>query len=376
MIKLLKISIDEKRIYGLDILRALAILFVVVGHGGYLLPKSARTFINLFILDGVAIFFVLSGFLIGGILIKVIEEKGLNFKVISNFWVRRWFRTLPNYFLILITLTILNYLFRDGFTIRSINRYFYFSQNLYTEHPTWFFPEAWSLSVEEWFYILTPIALFFLTIVGKISIKNSVLISVICILFIVTGFRFYRFLSIEIENIGQWDVLFRKQVITRLDSLMYGVLGAYLSFYHYGLWIKRKTQLFFLGLIMIFSYTYVMPIYFTMDSLYYCVFSFCLMSLGTLFLLPYLSEIKRGSGFVYKILTYTSLISYSMYLLNLSLLQIWIINNISWENLSGNSHIIGGLKYFLYYLLLIIFSILLYKFYEIPMTRIREKIKF
>ena len=210
---------------------------------------------------------------------------------------------------------------------------------------------------------------------GKISIQNSVLISVICVLIFVTGFRFYRFSSVEIENIGQWDVLFRKQVITRLDSLMYGVLGAYLSFYHYDLWIKRKTQLFFLGIIIIFSYSFIIPEYLTMDGLYYCVFSFSFMSLGTLFLLPYLSEIKRGSGLVYKFLTYISLISYSMYLLNLSLLQIWIINNISWEILTENTYIIGGFKYFLYYLLLIIFSILLYKFYEIPMTRIREKIK-
>ena len=81
MTNLLRIQIDEKRVYGLDILRALAILFVVIGHGGYLLPERARKLINLLIFDGVSIFFVLSGFLIGGIFIKLIQEKGLNLKV-------------------------------------------------------------------------------------------------------------------------------------------------------------------------------------------------------------------------------------------------------------------------------------------------------
>ena len=59
----LRIEINTKRIYGLDILRAMAILFVVVGHGKYLLPEKLRYIHRIVVFDGVSIFFVLSGFL-------------------------------------------------------------------------------------------------------------------------------------------------------------------------------------------------------------------------------------------------------------------------------------------------------------------------
>ena len=91
----------NNRIYGLDILRTMAILFVVIGHGGIYLPDSVKTIIDYFILDGVSLFFVLSGFLIGQIIIKTFEENSINYKTMIGFWLKRWFRTLPNYYLFL-----------------------------------------------------------------------------------------------------------------------------------------------------------------------------------------------------------------------------------------------------------------------------------
>ena len=129
------------------------------------MPEARYKYINFFIFDGVSIFFVLSGFLIGGILIKLLKENILNSKLIITFWVRRWFRTLPNYFLILIILILLDSIYNENFSFYSYKRYFLFSQNLFSKHPG-FFPEAWSLSVEEWFYLLIPIIIF-------ISIKNN-----------------------------------------------------------------------------------------------------------------------------------------------------------------------------------------------------------
>src|ERR1041384_552442 len=168
-----RIDFNPNRVYGLDILRALAILFVIIGHGGYFLPPKAQTINSFFVFDGVSIFFVLSGFLIGGILIKNLENKTINKRLLLDFWIRRWFRTLPNYLFILVIVTALNVLFTDGFSINYIKRYFIFSQNLFYQHPS-FFPEAWSLSVEEWFYLLIPVIIFSSILFVKITAKHSV----------------------------------------------------------------------------------------------------------------------------------------------------------------------------------------------------------
>jgi peptidoglycan/LPS O-acetylase OafA/YrhL len=94
------------RIYGLDILRSMAILFVVYYHGYVLISNigSEDLLVN-WVPDGVTIFFVLSGFLIGGIFIRTLQQPFFSFKSLLNFWIKRWFRTLPNYYLVLIIIT-------------------------------------------------------------------------------------------------------------------------------------------------------------------------------------------------------------------------------------------------------------------------------
>jgi peptidoglycan/LPS O-acetylase OafA/YrhL len=367
---ILSIDIKKERVFGLDILRCLAILFVVVGHGNYLLPKNISNIIDYFIFDGVGIFFVLSGFLIGGILIKEIEENDISFKLLIKFWQRRWFRTLPNYFLILIILYSLNVIFDDDFEgLKSISRYFVFSQNLFVPHP-FFFPEAWSLSVEEWFYLLTPLTILVISGTLKLSKKSTLIATVSIIILAVTIFRFYKFLNIRINDIRDWDLIYRKQVFTRLDSLMFGVIGAYLAYYKKSKWLKYKKFLFFIGIVLL---VYPKFIHFSdsINNIFTCVFSFSKTAIAVLFLIPYLSEIKKtNNDFLYKIVTYISLISYSMYLINFSVIQIWILNNIQIENI--NAHFVIIIKYFLYWFLTITLSILIYKYFEIPTTNLRD----
>ena len=90
------------RNFGLDLFRAFAILLVVLSHGKFLLNRTVlENFPYVKMLDGVDLFFVLSGFLIGGILLKSSSE-GLNWPGVAHFWKRRLLRTLPNYYLILL----------------------------------------------------------------------------------------------------------------------------------------------------------------------------------------------------------------------------------------------------------------------------------
>jgi peptidoglycan/LPS O-acetylase OafA/YrhL len=368
---LFSITLDPQRVFGLDILRALAILFVVVLHGNFLLPDQLSQITDLFVFDGVSIFFVLSGFLVGGILIRAIDANGINNELVLNFWIRRWFRTLPNYFLVLLALCGLNFLFTDGFSFRSVSAYFLFSQNAFSVHPD-FFPEAWSLSIEEWFYLLVPVLLASLTFMLRATPRTGILLTSILVILLVTSFRYYRYSTIPIDAID-WDQLFRKQVITRLDSLMFGVIGAYISFYHRKLWFMYKLPLFLFGVILFMLSKFVIPEFASLNGLYSTVFSFTVISIATLSLLPYLSELKTGRGPLYKMITCVSLISYSMYLINLSIVQEWIIGNIPWHNLTDNVYLMVISRYGLYWILVISLSILLYKYFEVPMTSLREK---
>ncbi|HKK11365.1 MAG TPA: acyltransferase, partial [Flavobacteriaceae bacterium] len=152
-----------KRVFGLDALRATAISLVVASHCSYMFSESTDSPILMAIRSlgaiGVDLFFVLSGYLIGGILLNQVEKNRTNFRDLFWFWKRRWFRTLPNYYLILlINITIV--LIAGENLPNKLLLYFPFLQNFLGSHPD-FFTEAWSLSIEEYSYLILPLSLYF-----------------------------------------------------------------------------------------------------------------------------------------------------------------------------------------------------------------------
>ena len=330
-------------------------------------------FLNYFVFDGVSIFFVLSGYLIGGILLRQCITKGLSLKVIRQFWVRRWFRTLPNYFLILTVLCILNNFLGNNFVFGDVSSYFFFSQNLFNVHPN-FFPEAWSLSIEEWFYILLPIFVFLFSLFFK-SYQKGVIILALLLIVAALVYRYYVFIINPPNGVQMFDSYFRKRVFTRLDSLMYGVVGAYCVTFYEKIYIRYKNILFLFGLILFIASHFFLSKLLLVTSVYYCVLSFSLTSIATLALLPLLSSIKAGKGFIYRLLTFMSIISYSMYLVNLSLIQDWILSWINFDIWVHNSYWVVTLRYLSYWFLVFLISAFLYKYFESPMTSLREKFK-
>ena len=110
---------NNERNFGLDLIRFIAIFLVVIVHSSFFLNQN---FINsIYIIDGVDLFFVLSGFLIGKIIINnIIVKNKIEFKDVKSFLIRRWFRTIPNYVLFLIINIVLIYFnLIDGF----LNKY-------------------------------------------------------------------------------------------------------------------------------------------------------------------------------------------------------------------------------------------------------------
>ncbi|HMC97241.1 MAG TPA: acyltransferase, partial [Flavobacteriales bacterium] len=151
---------QKSRVFGLDVMRALAIVLVVLVHSDYMLWEHWPGFPWLPFVDGVDLFFVLSGYLVGGILLRYATSAAPSPRRLLDFCQRRWLRTLPNYYLFLvINIVLLSFGLTRGMLNHSALYYFAFLQNLYKPVDT-FFWESWSLVIEEWFYLLFPILLF------------------------------------------------------------------------------------------------------------------------------------------------------------------------------------------------------------------------
>lgn len=367
---LFKLDFDHDRIFGLDLLRMFAVMFVVVSHSASFLPVKVHQFINFFYFDGVCIFFVLSGFLIGRILIKSIEKRGFSKAGLLNFWIRRWCRTLPNYYLFVFILGTLSKIFIVGFPLRAIIPYLYFSQNIYRSNDA-FFGESWSLSIEEWFYLTIPLLVFIFIKFFKMEFRKSLLIISIFFLLFSTFLRYYMYTSGNLAEMGDY----RRVVIMRIDNIMYGVIGAYISFYYAAFWLKYKYKFFIVGVILLLVWKYLSED-FPIRSFYYSNIFFPLFCLGVLCILPVLSDYKvKKHNNITKAVTYISLISYSLYLIHYSLVKKLFIDNILVDYFD-DSLTSTVLKNVFYWSVSILGSILIYKYFEVPTIKLRDLFKF
>ncbi|MEO7532354.1 MAG: acyltransferase [Ferruginibacter sp.] len=360
----LKINYDsDKRIFGLDMLRAAAILIVLLVHSEFIIKQNFPKYYHFKYVDGVDLFFVLSGFLIGSILIKSFEINGLTRYSILNFWKRRWFRTLPNYFLVLILSLVFIYL-TTGNSGDYSAKYLLFSQNIFNSHPD-FFPIAWSLAVEEWFYLLFPVSVAILRrLLPAWSIKRIIFLSILIFLLAPLLYRLKKglFFSREAPEYELWDSLFRKTVVTRLDTIVFGVLGAYFNYYYSALFNRYKVVKFLLGIGII----YISKPLFMAGLPGYTIF-FDVVALGILLLIPLLNSLHTAPKFISVPITYISIISYSIYLIHYPLILYPIIN------LKPYSNMLTVVYAVLYFSLTIMLSVVLYKYFENPVMRLREK---
>ena len=275
-------AVLTNRVFGLDILRTVAIIIVVISHSSINLIEEHGL---VYLPDGVDLFFVLSGYLIGKILITTAQQTGgFNISATLNFIQRRWFRTLPNYFLFLIINIILIYF---GSIQGTLNKYlvtfFVFFQN-FSKPYDFLFWESWSLSIEEWFYLSFPLLLMLMFQITKFKRKVklvfifSILVFLICPLLYRIGFT---------NKSLDYDLYCRKLVLTRLDTIGFGLLGAYFKTYYSSTWLKYKNQAFFAGLVLLF----LLLSSSSTNHFFKWTFYYTIMGAGILFLLPKLESL-------------------------------------------------------------------------------------
>lgn len=231
------------RNFGLDIYRSIAILLVLICHGlsTFLFNHDVYGIMYATGFLGVELFFVLSGYLIGKIIIRTIYQD-VSWTSLLIFYFRRWCRTLPLYFLILIVLMMVEK--------KIMWEYIFFVQN-YNEPTLSFFPVSWSLSIEEWFYLLIPLAFVFLSkSIKQDKLMSSFFIFSFSMIFVFIFLKFYFYYQLP-----TWDFHTRKQIYLRMDSLMVGVVVAGVKIYYKELYSKiAQNSIIFVGSLLGITY--------------------------------------------------------------------------------------------------------------------------
>ena len=324
-------------------------------------------------MDGVSIFFVLSGFLIGGILFNEFEKNEKN--LLFNFWAKRWLRTLPAYYFTLTFIVCVRLFYDQKFSFDYVEKYYLFIQNFNSIYLS-IFGESWSLSVEEWFYLLIPLLFFIFNKKLQLNIKTTTIIISIGLIIVITLYRYVRFDSIRPETINDWNNNFRLLVTTRIDSLMYGVLAAFLKKYYASIWLKHKGIKFLIGIVLLVLFSYIPHDF---SSMFMSVFFFSIISLSVFLILPFLESVKRPKNlFIFNLITLTSITSYSMYLLNECVIKRIFIMDVFTNKIYHHLHLPIGIKYYvdylLYWFLIFTLSILMYKYIEQPFIKLRNKV--
>jgi peptidoglycan/LPS O-acetylase OafA/YrhL len=209
--------------------RVLAIISVVQYHVTWIFAGEQGIAINRGFVDasltvffGMDLFFILSGFLIGSILIRSLRDSGT--QNIRRFYVRRVFRTFPSYYVVLTFLAL-------AYTLTGEQRhhlpyeYIYATNFMPLERPQVIMFWGWSLALEEQFYLTVPLLFFALHKLRSDRARIALLVVFWLAALVVRLAVFYRGRPWN-DFILYGAVYFRTH--TRFDTLVAGILLAFI----------------------------------------------------------------------------------------------------------------------------------------------------
>ena len=338
----------------IDGIRAFSILLVLVFHTFFVYQLAHPQHDVAMMLDelgfgwawalngdkGVDVFFVMSGFLISGILFRQIAKEGhMNLK---NFYLRRYLRLTPVYY---FTLTV--YWFMNGPNSDWIwANYLYISNFIDYGHQAvgW----TWSLAIEEQFYFLYPLLLIVILKYSKspgytmlwlfiisIAVRAGIVLSDDAIR-TSPGSRMY----LDHEYFNHFFTILYDNLHSRFGSLLVGCMAAYSFHFHkdqltvfFNSTIGITTTIIGLGLVIFFlafaSYLPIYDEYQTVHILYY-IFNRNLFSVGIgIIILAMLLQQHGLANMMRKLLSVSFLypfatLSYSLYLIHLVVMALVI----------------------------------------------------
>jgi peptidoglycan/LPS O-acetylase OafA/YrhL len=241
----MKLIAAPARLTGLDTLRAFAIVVVMLYHLTIFgeLPESIlpATYSGWM---GVELFFVLSGFLIGQQALKpYLTGQRLS---LVEFYRRRVYRILPAY-LVVLAFYFLVPVWREAPHLAPLWKFLTFTMNLGFSFDRRAFSHAWSLCVEEHFYLVLPLLVVLL--MRRPSARKTVAVLASVILF---GIALRAFLITHYPD-DVWTLIYYPSY-TRLDGLLTGVTLAIVRTFRPAWWsalMQRGHTLFLAGTVCV-----------------------------------------------------------------------------------------------------------------------------
>jgi peptidoglycan/LPS O-acetylase OafA/YrhL len=361
----------HKKLYGLDHLRALAIIVVFFFHYFIVTRGQPQWLPNVasFGWTGVDLFFVLSGFLISSQLFyQIKQEQLISFRI---FFIKRFFRIVPA-FLVTVGIYYCFPAFRERESLPPLWKVLTFTQNLGLDVKDFgTFSHGWSLCVEEHFYLFLPAVLIFLQ-KSKLFAKSYWLL----ILLFLFGFvvRLYSFNYLYLPKIEDdyswmyWHKYIYYPTYSRLDGLLVGVSIAVIYVFlpnFYGKISKYGNQFVLLGLCVLTGAYFLCENQQTFNA---SIFGFPLIAFGFGFLvLGAISPTSFLYGWKSEITTFIAKLSFAIYLTHKGIIHLT-------NNLFGKFDIDSNLMLAICVITCILGAYLLHMTIEKPFMKLRNKI--
>jgi peptidoglycan/LPS O-acetylase OafA/YrhL len=333
----------------LDVLRCLAILLILGFHLPYYRVWGYVGWV------GVDLFFVLSGFLISSLLFREFQATGkIAFR---RFVLRRGFKIWPSFY-ILLAVTSLLLAGQHPFPLGGVLANALFLQNYFFEHSPWhvgLMGHAWSLAVEEHFYLVLPLLL-----IGLARSKRSSPdpFSAIPYLFLAIGLICLGLRCFTLPA-GTYRVVAPTHM--RIDSLFAGVLIGYFRCFR-----KESFRRLASPLALVLAGLFCLPAFFTTsESRWMQTFGLTGLYVGFSFLVAWAVAKKPMEGIAgtaAKAAAAVGRYSYSIYLWH------WILSLLFWPVRTS------VLAFWFYIALSIAVGIVMATLVEIPCLAVRERL--
>ncbi len=336
-------NVKNKRKSGLDLLRGIAVLLVICRHWN-LCP-----FLTNCGWMGVDLFFVLSGFLISGLLFTEHQKAG---KIdYLRFFVRRGLKIYPLFFLLIAITFIVYFFYGRPIYYRPFLAELFFVQN----YLGCLYVHTWSLAVEEHFYLLLMFCFAVFFTVRKKSIVP------VCVFFMALPLLL-RILSCFYGNYQNHFFTH-----TRIDSLFTGVLFCYGWKYHTEKLLAFRNRAGYLlpaaCIVFLASFGLMRPESYFVQGPGFTVIAFCFAGI-----LLYTMGAENKTTIFTKPLALIGFYSYAIYLVHIPAKEIFELFGIT-----ETSGAINAGYFCLYALVCIVAGIFFSELIEQPLLKVRDK---